>query len=92
MNGLALAFSDLPLELVERHGLARFVHERGGEKEVRFLRQMPNVILPVRHEGLLRIVSWGTVCNQVKPLRGSRFDRLDVRQVEVLLRPRDDAG
>lgn len=60
MNGLALAFSDLPLELIDSHGLSRFVHERGGEKEVRFLRQIPDAILPVRHEGLLRIVSWGS--------------------------------
>ena len=58
MDGLALPFSDLPLELIERYDLSRLVHDRGGEKELRFLRQTPGAILPVRHEGLLRIVAW----------------------------------
>jgi len=60
MDGLALPFSDLPLELIERYDLSRLVHDRGGEKELRFLRQTPGAILPVRHEGLLRIVAWGS--------------------------------
>jgi hypothetical protein len=60
MDGLALPLSDLPLELIERYDLSRFVHQRGGEHEVRFLRQVRDAVLPVRHEGLLRIVSWGS--------------------------------
>lgn len=60
MDGLALPFSELPLELIQRYALSRFVYERGGEREVRFLRQVPQAVLPVRHDGLLRIVSWGS--------------------------------
>ena len=59
MDGLAVRYSDLPVELIKRHNLARLVHERGGEREVRFLRQVPNAVLPIRHDGQLRIVSWG---------------------------------
>ena len=59
MDGLALPYSDLPLELIERYALSRLVHERGGEKELRFMRQVRNAILPVRHEGQLLIVPWG---------------------------------
>ena len=40
MDGLALPFSDLPLDLIEQYELSRLVHERGGEKEFRFLRQV----------------------------------------------------
>jgi hypothetical protein len=60
MDGLALPLSELPLELIERYELSRLIHERGGEKELRFLRQTPRAILPVRHQGLLRIVAWGS--------------------------------
>jgi hypothetical protein len=60
MDGLALPFSELPLELMERYALSRFVYERGGEREVRFMRQVPQAVLPVRHAGLVRIVSWGS--------------------------------
>jgi hypothetical protein len=35
-TAIVLALSELPVELVETHDLSRFVHERGGEKEVRF--------------------------------------------------------
>lgn len=59
MDGLALPYSDLPVELIERYQLGRFVHERGGEREIRFLRQRSNAVLPIRHQGELRIVSWG---------------------------------
>ncbi len=34
MNGLALAYSALPLSLIARHGLDRRVVSRGGEREV----------------------------------------------------------
>ena len=59
MDGLALPFSDLPLDLIEQYELSRLVHERGGEREFRFLRQVRNAILPVRCDGQLQIVSWG---------------------------------
>jgi hypothetical protein len=60
MDGLALPLSDLPPELIDRYNLSRFVHERDDEREVRFLRQVREAILPVRHEGLLRIAAWGS--------------------------------
>jgi hypothetical protein len=57
--GVALALSELPPELVLRHGLRRRVHDRQGEHEVRFLYRDFNPVLPVRHGGRLRIVRWG---------------------------------
>ena len=59
MDGIALPFSDLPLELIERYDLSKQLHERGGEKELRFLWRVRNAILPVRHDGQLLIVPWG---------------------------------
>jgi hypothetical protein len=59
MDGLALPCSDLPIELIERCELGRLVHDRGGEREIRFMRQRPRAVLPIRHNGELRIVPWG---------------------------------
>lgn len=59
MDGIALAWSDVPLELIEQHGLARLVHDRGGEREMRFLRRARHPLLPVWHDGQLNIVTWG---------------------------------
>jgi hypothetical protein len=59
IGGIALAWGELPLELIERHGLEHRVHERGGEREVRFLyRQRPRW-LPAWVEGQVRLVPWG---------------------------------
>lgn len=58
-TAIALALSELPVELVEAHGLSARVHDRGGEKEVRFdWRANPNV-LPVWWGGQLRVLRWG---------------------------------
>ena len=57
--GIALAWSELPKELIERHGLERRVHERGGEREVRFLYRDRRPRLPVWRDGRLQIVRWG---------------------------------
>ena len=54
-----LPFSELPLELIERYDLSKLLHERGGEKELRFFRNIRDAILPVRHAGQLLIVPWG---------------------------------
>ena len=59
MDGLALAWSDVPLELIERYNLQRLAHERGGERELRFLRRSRAPLLPVWHDGQLEIVRWG---------------------------------
>ncbi len=57
--GIALAWSEVPLALIERYGLERRTHDRGGEREVRFLYRDREPCLPVWHEGRLRIVRWG---------------------------------
>ncbi|MGZ3412465.1 MAG: hypothetical protein ACXWNX_01245, partial [Isosphaeraceae bacterium] len=49
--GIALAWSELPTELIGRHGLHRRVHDRGGEKEVQFLYRDRKPRLPVWRDG-----------------------------------------
>jgi hypothetical protein len=58
-SGIALACGDLPLELIERHGLGRRLHDRGGERELRFLFADAERLLPVWHEGRLLLARWG---------------------------------
>lgn len=53
--GVALARSELPVELVEPHRL----HDRGGEPEVRFLLRDRERVLPVWLDGRLQLVRWG---------------------------------
>lgn len=57
--GIALAWSELPTDLIGRHGLARRVHERGGAREVQFLYRDGGPRLPVWRDGRLQIVRWG---------------------------------
>ena len=57
--GIALAWSDLPAELIKKHGLQRRWHERGGEPEVRVLHRDRQPRLPVWRDGRLQIVRWG---------------------------------
>jgi hypothetical protein len=57
--GIALAWSELPTELIKRHGLERRVHERGGEREIRFLYRDRCPRLPVWRDGRLQVVRWG---------------------------------
>ena len=59
MDGIALPCCEVPLALIEQHGLQRLAHERGGEREFRFLRRVRQPLLPVWHAGQLRIVPWG---------------------------------
>ena len=58
-TGIVLPASDLPLELIDRHQLSARLHERGGEPECRFLWRHRPALLPVWHEGQLRLVRWG---------------------------------
>jgi len=58
--GIALALSELPLALIEQHGLKPCVHERGGEQEVRFLYRTRQPRLPVWLDGQLEILRWGS--------------------------------
>jgi hypothetical protein len=59
LSGLALALSELPLELIGRHGLGRRIHDRGGESEVQFLFADADRLLPVWHGGRLEVLRWG---------------------------------
>ena len=58
--GISLAWSELPKELIDRHGLERRVHERGGEREVRFLYRDRLSRLPVWRDGQLMVVRGAT--------------------------------
>lgn len=58
-TAIALTYSELPLSLIEEHTLAERVHERGGEKEIRFYWQASPALLPVWAHGRLQIVRWG---------------------------------
>src|ERR1051326_8926547 len=67
-TGIALAYSELPAELIQQYQLESRVYDRGGEKEIRFLARHANRVLPIWHEGQLRIVRWGCRRNQSKIL------------------------
>ena len=72
--GIALAWSELPTELIGRHGLERRVHERGGEREVRFLYRDRRPRLPVWRDGRLQVVRWGNGRGQSRFLPRDRLD------------------
>jgi hypothetical protein len=59
-SGVALAACGVPDDLVDRHGLARRVYDRGGEKEYQFLLRDGDRALPVWLDGRLQIAQWGT--------------------------------
>src|SRR5689334_21115290 len=59
LSGTALALSELPVELISRHGLGRRVCDRGGESEIQFLFADAQRLLPVWRNGQLRILRWG---------------------------------
>src|SRR5690349_3934548 len=58
-TGIALTLSEVPVELIGRHGLADRVYDRGGQKEVQFHLWHAPPLLPVQWEGRLRVVRWG---------------------------------
>lgn len=57
--GIALAWNELPPPLVERHRLRRRVRGDSREGEAHFLYRAEPALLPVWHEGQLKIVRWG---------------------------------
>lgn len=75
--GIAVPWSDLPTELIERHGLGRRVHERGGERELRFLFRDRVPRLPVWRDGQLQIVRWGNGRGQSRLLPRTGWTWLD---------------
>jgi hypothetical protein len=90
-DGIALAWSELPTELIGRHGLDRRVHERGGEKEVRFLYRDRLPQLPIWRDGRLQVVRWGNGRGQSRflPRTGwtwqDAIDEGDWRHLEAVL-------
>ncbi len=67
-SGVAFALSELPAELIERHGLQRRVCARGGEPEVQFLLRDCERALPVWLDGRLQILRWGNQRGQSRNL------------------------
>lgn len=57
--GIALVGSELPTELIGRHGLARRLHLRGERPEYRFLWRDRTPRLPIWRDGRLQVVRWG---------------------------------
>jgi hypothetical protein len=57
--GIALAASEMPLELLEQPRMKARLFTRGGEPEVRFFFRDVERLLPIIHEGRLRLVRWG---------------------------------
>src|SRR4051812_14200937 len=75
-SGIAVALGEMPAELVGRHGLARRVHERGGEPEVRFLLGDAERVLPVWLGGRLQVLRWGTRRGEGRVLPCTAWTRL----------------
>src|SRR5690349_15423882 len=59
LSGVALALSELPLELIARHTLEHRICDRGGEREVQFLFADADRVLPVWRNGRLEVLRWG---------------------------------
>ena len=59
-TAIAIARSELPIELVARHRLAERVHVRAGVEEFQFHWWQVPTILPVRWDGKLDVVPWGS--------------------------------
>jgi hypothetical protein len=76
-TGVALARGELPAELIERHGLAGRVCNRGGEDEVRFLLAERDRLLPVWLDGRLRVLRWGNRRGQSPGLPTTAWTRLE---------------
>ena len=91
MDGIALAYSALPVELIELHQLSKLIHDRGGELELWFLKNVPHPILPVYHDGQYRIVAWGSHTGQLprsgvtwkETVESGRWSTSEAVQVEI---------
>jgi hypothetical protein len=55
LTGIALAVADIPLRMIEQEHLEPRRHERGGEGGFQFLFRDADRLLPVWHEGRLRL-------------------------------------
>ena len=57
--GIALAYSELPLPLIDEYRLNERVDDRGGEKELRFYWQAVPALVPIWWNGKPHVVRWG---------------------------------
>jgi hypothetical protein len=79
--GIALAGSELPTELVGRHGLGRRLHLRGRQPEYRFYFRDRRPRLPIWRDGRLQVVRWGNGRRQSRILPPTGWTWLEtVRQ------------
>jgi hypothetical protein len=77
LSGIALALSELPLELIARHGLERRICDRGGEREVQFLFSDAERILPVWRDGQLEVLRWGNRRGESAQLPCTAWTQID---------------
>lgn len=77
MTGLSLAYSDIPLDLIQGHQLDARTHERGGEREIQFHYRDPSRMVPIIHEGRLTMARWGTHKGESSRLPVSGWTWLD---------------
>jgi hypothetical protein len=66
--GIAVAGSELPTELIGRHGLERRLYVRGERQEYRFLFRDRRPCLPIWRDGQLQVVRWGNGRGQSRSL------------------------
>lgn len=61
MHGIALLTNEIPRRIFDEVDLERRVFDRGGNvKEIRFLWDDPDPLLPVIDGGVFRLVRWGS--------------------------------
>ncbi len=77
LSGVTLVLSELPLELIGRHGLGRRICDRGGEREVQFLFADAECLLPVWRDGRLEILRWGNRRGESAHLPRTAWTQLD---------------
>jgi hypothetical protein len=95
LSGIALALSQLPLEVIKRHGLERCIHDRGGEQELQFLFADSERLLPVWREGQLQVFRWGNRRGESRHLPCMAWTQIDTvekggwgeRPVELVVIP-----
>ena len=68
LGGVALAMQDIPIALIEGHGLKRRIIEQAGEAEIHFLLRDREPVLPAWHEGRLQLFRWGARRNHSREL------------------------
>lgn len=76
MTAIALIASELPLNLLEV--VEDRIHDRAGCREVRFDWWREPCLLPVRWDGSLRLVSWGSKVRRSRLPQGYAVSRAQV--------------